>query len=107
MDWIVLVVLLVLAAVLAAQGARLVAGGRRAGDADEEAGTDRAVLSLVLLAIALGVGAAGAAVAASGSAGPVQVAVFLAALAAVVLPVAGVLLGARRGRDRPRRALRR
>ena len=98
MDWVVLVVLLALAAALAAQGARLVAGGRPAADADEEAGTDRAVLSLVLLGIALGVGAAGAAVAAAGSAGPVQVAVFLAAVGAVVLPVAVVLLGARRGR---------
>jgi putative Mn2+ efflux pump MntP len=105
-DWVVLVVLLALAAVLAAQGARLVAAGRRAADADEEAGTDRAVWSLVLLAVALGVGAAGAAVAAAGSAGPVQVAVFLAAVAAVVLPAAGVLLGARR-RGRPRRVPRR
>jgi drug/metabolite transporter (DMT)-like permease len=106
-DWVVLVVLLVLAAGWPRRAPGWSPGDGGRADADEEAGTDRAVLSLVLLAIALGVGAAGAAVAASGSAGPVQVAVFLAALAAVVLPVAGVLLGARRGRDRPRRALRR
>lgn len=94
-EWVVLGVLLLVAAVLAAQGARLVTGGRRAAE-DGEEGTDRAVLSLVLVGAALGVGAAGAAVAAAGSAGPVQVAVFAAAAAAVALPVAGVLLAARR-----------
>ena len=98
MDWIVLVVLLALAAALAGQGARLVAGGRLASDVDGETGTDRAVLSLVLVALALGIAAAGAAVAAAGSAGPVQAAVFLAAVVAVALPVAGVLRGARRRR---------
>lgn len=94
-DWVVLGVLLLVAAVLAAQGARLVTGGRRAAE-DGEEGTDRAVLSLVLVGAALGVGAAGAAVAAAGSAGPVQAAVFAAAAAAVALPVAGVLLASRR-----------
>ena len=98
MDWVVLVVLLVLAAALAGQGARLIAGGRWAPDADGEAGTDRAILSLVLVGLALGIAAAGAAVAAAGSAGPVQVAVFLAAVVAVALPVAAVLRGARRRR---------
>ncbi|WP_100500346.1 hypothetical protein [Geodermatophilus chilensis] len=97
MDWVVLVVLLALAAALAGQGARLLAAGRRAADADPEAGTDRAVLSLVLEGIAVGLGVVGAAVAAAGATGPVQVAVFLAAVFAVGLPVAGVLLRARRG----------
>lgn len=95
MDWIVLVALLVLAAALAGQGARLVVAGRRVAEADVEAGTDRAVLSLVLVAAALGIAAAGAAVAAAGSAGPVQAVVFLAAVLAVALPVAVVLRGAR------------
>jgi hypothetical protein len=88
----------VLAAALAGQGARLVAGGRRVAESDLEAGTDRAVLSLGLVAAALGIAAAGAAVAAAGAAGPVQVAVFLAAVLAVALPVAVVLRGARRRR---------
>jgi hypothetical protein len=96
-DWIVLVVLLALAAALAGQGARLVARGRRAADADPEAGTDRAVLSLVLVGVALGIAATGAAVAAAGSPGPVQAAVFLAAAVAVGLPVAAVWRGTRRG----------
>ena len=95
MEWVVLGVLLLVAAALAAQGARLVTGGRPAAE-DGEEGTDRAVLSLVLVGAALGVGAAGAAVAAAGSAGPVQVAVFAAAAAAVALPVAGILLAPRR-----------
>jgi hypothetical protein len=99
MDWVVPIALLVLAAVLAGQGARLVAGGRRMPAEEGEVGTDRAVLSLVLLCAALGIGAVGAALVPAGVALVVQIAVVvLVAVAAVSLPVAGVLLAFRRGR---------
>ncbi len=98
MDWAVPVVLLLLAAALAGQGARLMVGGRWRVAEDGEAGTDRAVLSLALLGMALGLGAVGAAVASAGAAVAVQVALFLVAVLVVSAPVAGVLLMARRGR---------
>jgi hypothetical protein len=99
MDWAVPIALLLLAAVLAGQGARLVAGRRPVSTEEGEGGTDRAVLSLVLLCGALGTGAVGAALLPAATAVVAQVVlVVLVAVAVVSLPVAGVLLAARRGR---------
>ena len=99
MDWVVPIALLLLAAVLAGQGARLMARRWPAPVEDGEAGTDRAVLSLVLLCGALGIGAVGAALVPAGTTVVVQAAlIVLVAVAAVSLPIAGVLLVSRRGR---------
>ncbi len=98
MDWVVPTALLLLALVLAGQGARLLANRRPTPVEDGEGGTDRAVLSLVLLCGALGTGAVGAALVPAGTTVVVQVVlVVLIVVAAVSLPVAGVLLASRRG----------
>lgn len=96
-DWVVAVVLPLSAAALAGQGARLMTAGRGSDEAGE-AGTDRAVLALVMVGVTLGLGAVGAAVGSAGAAVAVQVAVCLVAMAVVSLPVVGVVRAGRRER---------